>query len=284
MTFNSAVRPYGQGGFHVMYETPKLLQQLSQKRPVFGMTIYSGSSAIVEALGHWGYDFAFLDAEHTPVQVGPEMEKLIMSCKLTGVSPLVRVRGCIEWDIRKALEFGADGVIVPHVRTAEEAASIVRAAKFPPLGRRGADTSVRAAQFGAAGFEYESYLRASNANSMILPMAEDYEFFDNLDAILAVEGLTAINFGPADYSLSRNLPIRYSMDSEEVESRLNLLIQKAHARGIYVMAPVVPPTYENAARLVKKGVDMLIMGNDLYQFNQGCRTVRDEAVNKLRPK
>jgi len=266
-----------------MIDTPEILKQLQQKRPVFGMTIYSGSSAIVEALGHWGYDFAFLDAEHTPVQVGPEMEKLIMSCKLTGVSPLVRVRGCIEWDIRKALEFGADGVIVPHVRTAEEAATIVRAAKFPPLGRRGADSSVRVARFGARGFDYAEYLKASNANTMILPMAEDYEFFDNLDAILNVEGLTAINFGPADYSLSRCLPIRYSMDNKEVEGRLDLLVERCHAKGLYVMAPVVPPTFENAERLIKKGVDMLIMGNDLFHFNQGCRATREQAIDKLRP-
>ena len=98
-----------------------------------------------------------------------------------------------------------------------------------------------------------------------------------------MEGLTAVNFGPADYALSLNLPIRYSMDDKEVEGRLDLLVQRAHARGIYVMAPVVPPTYENAERLWKKGVDMLIMGNDLYHFNQGCRSVREQAIDKLRP-
>ena len=62
------------------------LREKMEKGPVFGMTVYTGSVAMVEAIGNWGFDFAFLDAEHTPLSVGLEMEKLIMAAKLFPMS------------------------------------------------------------------------------------------------------------------------------------------------------------------------------------------------------
>ena len=144
--------------------------------PVFGMTVYTGSVGIVETLGYWGYDFVFLDTEHVPMGVGPDMEKLVMAAKLSGVSPLVRVTGCNEIEIRKALEMGAEGVIIPHVRTEEDAKLCIRAGKFPMEGRRGADATVRSARYASRGFDWNKYVEDSNSNTMIIPMAEDFEF------------------------------------------------------------------------------------------------------------
>jgi 4-hydroxy-2-oxoheptanedioate aldolase len=78
----------------------KVLREKLEKRPVFGMTIYTGSIAIIEALGHWGFDFAFIDAEHTAMGIDRDMEKLIMAAQSTGVSPLVRVARIDEVEIR----------------------------------------------------------------------------------------------------------------------------------------------------------------------------------------
>jgi 4-hydroxy-2-oxoheptanedioate aldolase len=250
-------------------------EKLRAGKPTFGMTMYTGSTAVVEIAGNWGIDFAFIDAEHTPVNIDPHMEKLILAAKLAGISPLIRIRGTNEWDIRKSLELGADGVIIPQVNTVEQARAIVRAAKFPPLGRRGGDASVRAAGFGGPNFKWSSYLERSNTDSLIIPMAESYEFFDNIDAILDVEGLDIINFGPADYSISRQIPIDYSMSNPEVNDKLDELIAKCRPRGLKVMAPCIPPTAENASKLAKKGVDMIIMGNDVLFLNQGCQRVAE---------
>jgi 4-hydroxy-2-oxoheptanedioate aldolase len=243
--------------------------------PTFGMTMYTGSSATVEIAGNWGIDFAFIDAEHTAVNIDEHMEKLILSAKLAGISPLVRIRGTNEWDIRKTLELGADGVIVPQVNTVEHARAIINAAKFPPLGRRGGDASCRAAGFGGPNFKWSDYMERQNREPLIIPMAEGYGFFDSIDAILDVEGLDVINFGPADYSISRQIPIDYSMSNPEVTDKLNELIAKCRKRNLKVMAPCIPPTAENAAKLAKQGVDMIIMGNDVLFLNQGCRGVAD---------
>ncbi len=255
--------------------------KLRSGKPTFGMTMYTGATAVVEIAGNWGIDFAFIDAEHTPVNIDTHMEKLILAAKVSGISPLVRIRGTNEWDIRKTLELGADGVIIPQVNTVEQARTIVRAAKFPPMGRRGGDASVRSAGFAGPDFKWSTYLESSNANSLVIPMAESYEFFDNIDAILDVPGLDVINFGPADYSISRRIPIDYSMSNPEVNDKLDELIEKSHKRGLKVMAPCIPPTAENAAKLAQKGVDMIIMGNDVMFLNQGCKGVA-EAMKSVK--
>ncbi|MBB3236383.1 HpcH/HpaI aldolase family protein [Phyllobacterium endophyticum] len=264
-------------------QNSKLREKLERGEATFGATFYTGSTVAIEAAANWGLDFAFIDAEHTPVNVDAHMEKLILAALLAGIAPLVRVRGTNEWDIRKSLEFGATGVIVPQVGTADQARAIIRAAKFPPYGRRGGDSSCRAAGFGGPGFQWSAYMEHENATRLVIPMAESYEFFDNIDEILDVEGIDVINFGPADYSISRQISIDYSMAHPEVEEKLAELIEKSHARGIKVMAPCIPPVAENVSALKKKGVDMIIMGNDVLFLNEGCRRAREAIDTAAKP-
>jgi 4-hydroxy-2-oxoheptanedioate aldolase len=246
-------------------ENLKLAEKLRNGEATFGTTFYTGSTTAIEVAGNWGLDFAFIDAEHTPVNVDTHMEKLVMAALLSGIAPLVRVRGTNEWDIRKSLEIGATGIIVPQVNTAEQARAIVRAAKFPPYGRRGGDASCRAAGFAGPGFQWSSYMERENANKLVIPMAESFEFFDNIDEILDVEGIDVINFD-------------YSMSHPEVDEKLSELIEKCHARDIKVMAPCIPPVAESVTALKKKGVDMIIMGNDVMFLNEGNRRAR-EAID-----
>lgn len=255
-----------------------LAEKMGRNEPTFGCTFYTGSTVPIEAAGNWGLDFAFIDAEHTSTNIDRDMEKLVLASLLSGIAPLVRVRGANEWDIRKALEFGATGIIVPQVGTAAQAKAVVRAAKFPPIGRRGGDASCRAAGFAGPGFQWSTYMESENASKLVIPMAESYEFFDNIDEILEVPGIDVINFGPADYSISRRISIDYSMSHPEVDERLAELIEKCHARNIKVMAPCIPPVAENVTTLKKKGVDMIIMGNDVLFLNEGLRRAR-EAID-----
>jgi 4-hydroxy-2-oxoheptanedioate aldolase len=256
------------------------LKEKLGKRPVFGMTVYSGSIAIIQSLGFWGFDFAFIDGEHTAMGIDQNMEKLVMAAQLSGISPLVRVSRVDEVEIRKALEMGADGVIIPHVRTKEEAETCVRGAKFPPKGRRGVDGSVKAARYGARGFNWEHYIQESNDNTMVLPMAEDFEFMDNIDAIMDVPGIDAINFGPADFASSKCLKTFYKLNEPTIQDALKEVLKKAKRRNIHVMAPVIPPNAERLKEAIDMGVDMLIMGNDMLNQNTACANIMDNVVSK----
>ena len=258
------------------------LRQKMKRGPVFGFAIFTGASCVIERVGNWGYDFVYLDVEHTSIGVGPDLERQIMAARLAGVASVVRLTGTNEVDIRKTLEMGAEGVVIPHVRTKGEAEEIVRAAKFPPQGRRGAESNVRAAAFGGPGFNWQAYIQRSNEESLIIPMAEDYEFGDNVDDILSVDGIDAINFGPIDYSLSANLPIGYKIDHPSLIDAYTKIETRARAKGIGMMCPVVPPTRENALDMIAMGVNMLILGNDMYHLHSAFRTIMADCVEPIR--
>jgi 4-hydroxy-2-oxoheptanedioate aldolase len=159
---------------------------------------------------------------------------------------------------------------------------MVHAIKFPPIGRRGADSAVRAAGFGGPGFKWEDYIKGQNEHTMIIPMDEDYEFTDNIEEIMNHPGVDAINFGPLDYALSVGVPIRYKMDDPKVAYAFKRLVELAGPRGIGVMAPCVPPTPEYARELIAMGANMLIMGNDLYHFQRGIGAAMQDTVNIMR--
>lgn len=256
------------------------LKETMATRPVFGMTIYSGSPAIVEALGLFGFDFAFIDAEHSSLNV-TDLREIVLAARLRGVSPLVRVTRPDEIEIRKALEMGAEGVIIPHVKTKEDMETCVRGAKFPPLGRRGYDATVRSAGYGFADYNAGAYIENSNGTELVIPMAEDYEFMDNINEILTVPGVDAINFGPADYALSKNIRVFYDVNQPDVQSAMNEIIAKYRPRGVSVMAPAVPPTLENARVLIDRGVNMIILGSDMFNYQNALGTIRKEVLDKL---
>lgn len=255
------------------------LKEKMKQRPVFGMTIYSNGPQFVECLGYAGFDFAFIDAEHCPWEV-TALRETILAARISGVSPLVRVTepGMIE--IRKVLEMGAEGVIVPHVRTLEDMQLCVRAAKFPPMGRRGFDTNIRAAQYGM-NLSGVDYYTEANETELVIPMAEDFEFLDNLDQLMTVEGIDAINFGPADYSMSINCNSFYDLKDSPADEAMKKIIAQARPKGVGVMAPAVPPTYENAKSLIDKGVNMVIMGNDFGSYMGALKAIKAETLDKF---
>lgn len=187
------------------------LKEKMKRGPVFGMACFTGTTCVIENIAMSGLDFIYLDLEHTNWMLNEEFEKQIMAARLHDISVLVRMADDDEVAIRKVLEWGADGVVIPHCKTAEMTKRCVEAAKFSPMGRRGGESNVRAAGFGYYNFDWNSYMEQQNRDTLVIPMDEDYEFTDNIDEILAVEGVDAVNFGPIDYAVSKNLKVGYSM-------------------------------------------------------------------------
>ena len=255
------------------------LREKMKQRPVFGITIYTKSPQIIEVLGYQGFDFAFIDAEHCPWEV-TDLAEAVLAARLSGVSPLVRVTEPNMIEIRKALEMGAEGVIIPHVHNKEEMELCVKAAKFPPLGRRGYDGNVRAAQYGV-GLDGGSFIELANESELVIPMCEDFEFTDNIEEVMNVPGVDAINFGPADYSSSMNNHSFYDLSKGPANDALDLVLKYAGERNIGVMAPATPATYESAKKLIDRGVNMIIMGNDLGHVSGALKRIHDETVAKF---
>ncbi len=255
------------------------LREKMKKGPVFGVVCYTGSVCSVEAIGNNGFDFVYLDLEHSPLDGLVNMEKLILAAKNSGVSPLVRVSEINEVEIRKVLEMGAEGVIVPHCKTKEDIIKIMNGAKFPPMGRRGGESCVRSANYGTKPFSWDEYTKKSNEDTLIIPMDEDYEFSDNINEILDIKGIDAINFGPIDYSLSIGAKVGYNSDDNRVNDAYNKLKVETQKRGIGIIAPVVPSSPSDIKAAIEKGITMLILGNDMHYFQEALQQLKTNIEN-----
>jgi 4-hydroxy-2-oxoheptanedioate aldolase len=248
------------------------LKEKMKKGPVFGMACFTGEPCVIQTIGNYKLDFIYLDLEHTPWMLGADFEKQIMAAKLSGISALVRMADADEVSIRKVLEWGADGVVIPHCKTRQMTETCIEAAKFPPMGRRGAESNVRAAAFGGPGFDWNKYIADQNRDTLVIPMDEDYEFSENIDEILSVPGVDAVNFGPLDYSNSLNLPVQYGMD-DAVRKAFELLVKKTREKKLGCMGPVIPPTRENITQALADGYTMLILGNDMWHFQSSLKSL-----------
>lgn len=257
------------------------LKQKMAQGPVFGMACFTGATCVIESIAQSGLDFIYLDLEHTAWMLDEPFEKQIMAARLHDIAVLVRMASDEEVAIRKVLEWGADGVIIPHCKTAEITRRCVEAAKFAPLGRRGGESNVRAAGYGYRGFDWAAYIKRQNEDTLVIPMDEDYEFTDQIDEILDVPGVDAVNFGPIDYAISRNLPVGYGM-GKETEDAFDTLVTKCRQKGKGVLGPVVPPTETNLKRMIERGYTMVICGNDMWHFQRTMRQMMDNDIAAVR--
>ena len=154
---------------------------------------------IVEVLALTRLDCIVLDAEHAPFDRG-SLDACIAAARAGGMPVLVRPASAAPEAILQALDSGASGVIVPHVRSAAEAAALVRACRYQPGGRGYAGTS-RAAGYGSLGM---AQTRAVAADVTIVAQIEDVEAVDDIAAIAAVEGIDALFIGRADLTIAYN--------------------------------------------------------------------------------
>lgn len=178
---------------------PRFPDRLKEGRPLAGIFVGLPSPALVEMAGYAGFDFVIIDNEHGPA--GYETtEHLVRAAQSAGTIPIVRVSSNDPAEILHVLDVGASGVQVPQVNTKAEAERAVQAAKYPPLGLRGAASTTRAAGYGFFGGP--GHLQASNEGIAVIVHLETVEAVENLDGILQVPGIDVVFIGPTDLSLS----------------------------------------------------------------------------------
>lgn len=160
------------------------------------------SEPLVELAGVAGLDFVVLDCEHGPTDLVP-LQQHVVAAQAHGLGVLVRTGAAEPALVLRVLDLGADGVIVPHVDTADQARAAVAAAHYPPLGERGFATYSRAGRFGARGIA--EHLERSAATTIVVPMLETPSACAAAAEILAVPGVDAVLVGPADLSVAMGL-------------------------------------------------------------------------------
>lgn len=220
---------------------------LKSGRTLKGIFIGMPAPAIVEMAGHAGFDFVVIDNEHGNSTL-ESTEHMIRAAKGANVIPVVRT---LEPGINHALDIGASGVTVPAVNTAEHAKRIVDAAKYFPMGQRGAAFATRAAGFGFFGGE--AHVKASNEGTSVIVMIETVEALRNLDSILAVKGIDCAFVGPNDLSFSMGLPSQ--IGHPEVRTAVEGALKRIRAAG--VGAGVIANNNQDARRYRDAGANYI---------------------------
>lgn len=206
--------------------TNKMKAKLKAGEVVVGAFNNIQVPAAVEIAGLLGMDFLIVDAEHTAIT--PETaEDLYRAAELRDISIVTRIGENSQQVIQKFMDAGSQGVLMPLVNTGEEARRVVDAVKYPPVGKRGMAGS-RAAQFGI-GIDFAQYVREANEQTLVAVQVETQQAIDNIDEILAVEGVDVIFFGPAD--ISSSLGLHGQIKHPRVVSIIETLGQKARAAG-----------------------------------------------------
>jgi len=178
-------------------------EKMRQGGIAVGVLIQEPAVQIVEILGHLGFDWVFIDCEHSALSVA-DVGHMVMAAELSGITPLVRVPQNLPEIILRYLDIGAMGIIIPGVETAEDARRAARGARYAPEGVRGL-AGVRPAGYGLKGTLGE-YVKAANREIIVLADVESREGVENIDGILGTEGLDGVVIGSNDLSQSLGVP------------------------------------------------------------------------------
>lgn len=179
----------------------RLKEALQKGRPTIGSWITIGDPSVAEIMARAGFDWLAIDLEHSSIGIG-ETQQLVRVIELSGVVPLVRVGANDPLIIKRAMDAGAHGVIVPMVNTREDAVRAVAAVKYPPAGTRG----VGLARAQGYGMDFERYKKWVDKGSIVIVQIEHIQAIRNLEKILSVEGVDGSMIGPYDLSGSLGHP------------------------------------------------------------------------------
>jgi len=158
---------------------------------------------LAEVIGRSGFDVIWFDLEHRSHNYHM-IDPISLACRATGIDLMVRIRKSGYDSVMRALEFGANGIMVPHCRSAEEARQWVEWAKFPPAGKRGLDGAGADADWGFAPLL--DHIRHANEQTFVVLQIEDREAVEQIEEIAAVPGFDVLFVGPGDLSLSYGVP------------------------------------------------------------------------------
>ena len=240
------------------------------------MQCFSGSPPLIEILGHAEFDFVMIDTEHACID-SAQLEQLIRVANTVDLMPLVRVAENSFAPIQKALEGGAQGIIVPQVRSVADVKRALEAANYPPLGKRGMCPSTRAAEYSLAG--WEEYLRWTSEEMLVIPLIEHPDAIANARDICELKGIEVVFFGPGDLGLAMGLGPR-GLQYPEIEEAFDRVLEAAEATDTVVMAVPWPDLSAKACEaLIGRGVRILLHSIDELLFFDTCRQI----ITDLRP-
>ncbi|MEY4938460.1 MAG: hypothetical protein RIQ93_195 [Verrucomicrobiota bacterium] len=233
----------------------RLFESLRSSMPSIGSWIQTGSPAAAEMLADAGFHWLGLDCEHTSSNIAT-VEDIARAIQGRDTALLVRVTHCDPIEIRRCLDVGASGVIVPLVESAEQARRAVSAAKYPPVGNRGYCFG----RMNQWGLRFDEHARKANDQAVVIAMIESRAGVENIDAILAVEGLGGVFIGPYDLSGSYGMPGQ--LQHEVVRRAYDSVVRACHSARVPAGQHIVHSTRAKIEAAIAAGFTLICLDAD----------------------
>lgn len=253
-----------------------LKQLLEDRTDPTGTWLSIGHPAVAEVCASLDLEFVLIDTEHTSMHL-ETVESMVRAVDATDGTTETVVR--IPWNdpvrLKRVLDVGVQGVMVPMIETAEEARTLVDATRYPPQGSRGI-AGGRASNYG---MDLEEYVKSANGTIPIIVQIETKEGLENVEDIASVDGVDALFIGPAD--LSGSLGVFAEWESKRLSSAIERVVSAGRATDTPVGTLVVDPN--DVTMRVDQGFDYLIVGKDTASLASGTRDAiasYDEALTE----
>lgn len=242
------------------------------ERPL-GIFFDTASTYVMECLGRTGLDFVIIDNEHSPIEAESSAE-FIRAAELCGLSPLARVREISRPAVLKLLDVGAQGLIVPNVKSVEQVRELVSYSKYYPVGQRGFCPS-RKDGWGFDGLgSVPETMAHFNEQTLLIPQCETVEALDRIELITAIDGVDGIFVGPYDLSISMGIPGRF--DAPEFQAALDRILAACRAAGKFCIFFSGSP--EGVAAGYRRGFDAMAYSLDAALL---IKAIKDD-VDKIK--
>ncbi len=235
---------------------------------LLGTMVTLPSAASAEVLANCGFDWLMIDCEHGPLEIRDVVA--ILQAVGDRVACVVRVPSGDEVSIKKVLDVGATGIVVPQVNTAEQARDVVRYSRYAPQGQRGVGIA-RAHQYG---LEFNEYLQAANDSIAVIVQAEHIEAVNNIEQIVDVDGIDAVYLGP--YDLSASLGRMGQINDAAVVDAIQRVTRTCSSAGMPlgyfgVDSAAVEPYIQRGYTLITVGLDTMLLADAAKQAVEQLR-------------
>ncbi|MEA4935313.1 2-dehydro-3,6-dideoxy-6-sulfogluconate aldolase [bioreactor metagenome] len=238
-----------------MIKKNKVIAKLEQNQLALGAWIMSNSAVSAEIMSQAGFDWVCVDAEHSQVTKETALE-MFRAIELHGAEPFVRISLNDEVEMKKYLDMGARGIIVPMIKSYEEVRRAITFIKYPPQGTR----SYALPRCTGYGEWSNEYFKKANDEIFIAIMIEHIDSIQDLDKIFSCPEINAVFVGPYDLSGSMGIPGEF--DNPKFIGVIDLINRKAVEHRITMGFHEVHPTPEKINKLVESGVRFIACGID----------------------
>jgi len=248
-------------------KTNPVIEKLRRGEPTFGTWLSLGDIFASRVLAKLGFDWLTLDMEHSAIDWSRATAVFAVIAE-AGCVPLVRVPEGSHHYIKRALDAGAWGIVVPMVDTVEQARTAIAAAKYPPIGNRSVGGGMHSMNFDATAGEY---YENANDNILVVLQTESPEGVANAPEIYSQPGCDAIFIGPNDLRFQMREPDGAFPSPEEHEAMVQRVIEVGKevgtATGIHAMDP------QSARERADQGMQFIAVGSDLRLMTQRAQEV-----------